>query len=85
MVIFASGATKQVVMRLDPRIHPLWKKCFFRRWIAGSSPAMTRDCGSGRKQSPHSFFPSFATSSSRGGASAGRSAGISGAICGSGS
>ncbi len=42
MVIFASGATKQVVMRgLDPRIHPLWKKCFFRRWIAGSSPAMT--------------------------------------------
>ncbi|MGY2905044.1 hypothetical protein ACVWVY_004065 [Bradyrhizobium sp. URHC0002] len=42
-----SGAAKQIVMRgLDPRIHPLWKKCFFRRWIAGSSPAMTA-CTSG--------------------------------------
>jgi hypothetical protein len=30
----------------DPRIHLLRKKCFFRRWIAGSSPAMTA-CPSG--------------------------------------
>jgi hypothetical protein len=30
------------VMRgLDPRIHLLRKKILFRRWIAGSSPAMT--------------------------------------------
>jgi hypothetical protein len=30
-----------VVMRgLDPRIHPL-RKSLFKRWIAGSSPAMT--------------------------------------------
>ena len=30
-----------VVMRgLDPRIHPI-RKNFFKRWIAGSSPAMT--------------------------------------------
>ncbi|WP_156434161.1 hypothetical protein [Bradyrhizobium retamae] len=39
---FAGGAAKLIVMRgIDPRIHPLRKKCFFRRWIAGSSPAMT--------------------------------------------
>jgi hypothetical protein len=37
-----SDAAKLIVMRgLDPRIHPLRKKRFFRRWIAGSSPAMT--------------------------------------------
>ena len=35
-------AANPVVMRgLDPRIHPLSKKRLFKRWIAGSSPAMT--------------------------------------------
>ena len=38
----ANGAANPLVMRgLDPRIHPLPKKRFFGRWIAGSSPAMT--------------------------------------------
>jgi len=33
-----------VVMRgLDPRIHPLPKKSFFKRWIVGSSPAKTSE------------------------------------------
>jgi hypothetical protein len=42
-----SGAAKLIVMRgLDPRIHPLSKKRFFKRWIAGASPAMT-NCKSG--------------------------------------
>ncbi|MEH2518959.1 hypothetical protein V1279_004532 [Bradyrhizobium sp. AZCC 1610] len=37
-----SGPAKLIVMRgLDPRIHPLSENHFFRRWIAGSSPAMT--------------------------------------------
>src|SRR5665213_1260052 len=30
-----------VMPGLDPGIHPLHKKFFRRRWIAGSSPAMT--------------------------------------------
>jgi hypothetical protein len=47
MQMSASGAAKLIVMRgLDPRIYPLRKKRFFRRWIAGSSPAMTA-CTSG--------------------------------------
>jgi hypothetical protein len=42
MQMSASGAAKLIVMRgLDPCIHPLPKERFFRRWIAGSSPAMT--------------------------------------------
>jgi hypothetical protein len=36
------GPAHSVVMRgLDPRIHPL-RKNPFERWIAGSSPAMTK-------------------------------------------
>jgi hypothetical protein len=47
-LLSASAATNPVVMRgLDPRIHPLSKKHFFKRWIAGSSPAMT-NCKSGK-------------------------------------
>jgi hypothetical protein len=42
MTLSAGAAAHPVVMRgLDPRIHPHRKKRFFRRWIAGSSPAMT--------------------------------------------
>jgi hypothetical protein len=42
MHLSAGVATNPVVMRgLDPRIHPLSKKRFFKGWIAGSSPAMT--------------------------------------------
>jgi hypothetical protein len=42
MRMSTSGAAKLIVMRgLDPRIHPLRKKRFFGRRIAGSSPAMT--------------------------------------------
>ena len=42
-----NGTANPVVLRgLDPRIHPLPKKRVFRRWIAGSSPAMT-NCKSG--------------------------------------
>jgi hypothetical protein len=42
MKMSSSGAAKLIVMRgLEPRIHPLLKNRFFRRWIAGSSPAMT--------------------------------------------
>ncbi|MCK1640740.1 hypothetical protein IVA95_24925 [Bradyrhizobium sp. 157] len=46
ILMFASGAAKLIMRGLDPRIHLLRKKCFFRRWIAGSSPAMTA-CASG--------------------------------------
>ncbi|MEH2499488.1 hypothetical protein V1294_005967 [Bradyrhizobium sp. AZCC 1678] len=47
MAMSASSAAKLIVMRgLDPRIHHLSKKRFFKQWIAGSSPAMTA-CTSG--------------------------------------
>jgi hypothetical protein len=42
-----SAPLPQIVMRgLDLRIHPL-RKSFFKRWIAGSNPAMT-DLGAAR-------------------------------------
>jgi hypothetical protein len=42
-----NGTANPVVLRgLEPRIHPLPIKRVFRRWIAGSSPAMT-NCKSG--------------------------------------
>jgi hypothetical protein len=47
MQLSTNGTADPVVLRgLAPRIHPLWEKRAFRRWIAGSSPAMT-NCKSG--------------------------------------
>jgi len=40
-MLSTNGTATPLVMRgLDPRIHPLLKS-FLKRWIAGSSPAMT--------------------------------------------
>ncbi len=42
MVVLAEASTNSFVMPgLDPGIHHSSQKGFLKRWIAGSSPAMT--------------------------------------------
>jgi hypothetical protein len=42
MLLSRAAASYSFAMRgLDPRIHPLLKNLFVKRWIAGSNPAMT--------------------------------------------
>ena len=42
MILSGASASFSLVMRgLDPRIHHLSESRFVKRWIAGSSPAMT--------------------------------------------